>query len=204
MDQFLLVADIRGCKGVTRGNNPYECLKTEYAGMDWDHAMQRENGQLVLDLGITFHPNPADETPLVGLWRLDVMRASYAKAGATKSMLHPACTLQGYGGLQATIEQRRGVSCPNCVPLELHAQLRGNPSTIGKALFLQGHRCIRHILRIPCLLQQIHRDLCRGSRSKSFGVRHEIRASGPAVTEAPDTARTKVSELVTSSCCTSV
>ena len=48
---FFFVADIRGCKGVTRGNNPYECLKTEYAGMDWDHAMQRENGQLVLDLG---------------------------------------------------------------------------------------------------------------------------------------------------------
>jgi hypothetical protein len=41
---FFFIADIRGCKGITHGNNPYHSLKREYPGIDWDYAMQRENG----------------------------------------------------------------------------------------------------------------------------------------------------------------
>ena len=47
---FFFVCDIHGCKGTTHGDDPYESLKKEYLGMDWDYAMKREHGQLVLDI----------------------------------------------------------------------------------------------------------------------------------------------------------
>jgi hypothetical protein len=188
---FFFVADIRGCKGITRGDDPYERLKKEYAGMDWDYAMKRENGQLVLDLGITFQPNATNKTPLVGLWRFDVMQPSYAKAGATKPTLHPTCTMQRYGSLQATMGQRRSRA----------VQLR----------FLSSYMLSFEPIRRPSVKHYFCKDtdayatstefhascnkyieIYQGSRAKSFGVRHEIRASGVAVTAALKFATTKV------------
>jgi hypothetical protein len=193
---FFFVADIRGCKGMTRGPDPYESLQKEYPGMDWEYAMMRENGQLVLDLGITFQPNAADKTPLVGLWRFDVMVPSYEKAGMNKPTIHPACTMPRYGSLQATMAQRRSRA----------VQIR----------FLSSYMLSFEPVRRPSVKHYFCKDtdaydtstefhnsckkyieIYHGSRAKSFGVRHEIRASGQAVIVALKSATTNVSFSVT-------
>jgi hypothetical protein len=188
---FFFVADIRGCKGITHGGDPYECLKKEYLGMDWDYAMKREHGQLILDLGITFQPNPTNQTPLVGLWRFDVVVPSYEKAGMNKPILHPACTMHRYGGLQAVMAQRG--------------------SRAVQTLFLSSYMLSFEAIRRPSVKHYFCKDtdayatstefhascnkyiqVYQGSREKAFGVRHEIRASGPAVITALEFAIDKV------------
>ena len=188
---FFFVCDIRGCKGTPHGDDPYESLKNEYPGMDWDHAMKRENGQLVLDVGITFHPNPVDKTPLVGLWRYDLLEASYEKSRANKPKRHVACTLQDYGGLQATInEQRsRAVQIRFLSTYMLSFESIRRPSvkqyfctdTDAYATSMEFNACCREYTAIY-----------HGSRKKSFGVRHEIRASGPAAQIALSVVKEKV------------
>lgn len=177
---FFFVCDIRGCKGTTHGDDPYESLKKEYPGMDWDYAMKREHGQLVLDLGITFHPNPVDETPLVGLWRYDLLEASYVKSGANKPKRYVACTMQDYGGLQATINEHRSraVQIRFLSTYMLSFESIRRPSvkqyfcadTDAYATSTEFHTCCKQ-----------YTTIYQGSRKKSFGVRHEIRASGPTV-----------------------
>jgi hypothetical protein len=188
---FFFVADIRGCKAATHTEDPYESLKKEYPSMDWEYAMNRENGQLVLDLGMTFHPAPDDKTPLVGLWRYDRMQASYNKTGAHKPKVYTACTLQHYGGMQATIDEHRSrtVQMRFLSTYMLAFESIRQPSakqyfcenTDAYATSTDFHSCCNRYI-----------GLYHGSRQKSFGVRHEIRASGPAVQVALSIAKAKV------------
>ena len=56
-------------------------------------------GELVMDLGITFHLEWTE--PLVGLWRLEQLKASFGASGFTRGNIHHTCTLGQYGGIQA-------------------------------------------------------------------------------------------------------
>ena len=188
---FFFVCDIRGCNGTTHGDDPYESLKKEYPCMDWDYAMEREHGQLVLDLGITFHPNPVDQTPLVGLWRYDLLEPSYDNSGANKPKRYVACTMQDYGGLQATLNEHRSrvVQIRFLSTYMLSFESIRRPSikqyfcadTDAYATSTEFHTCCKQ-----------YTSIYQGSRKKSFGVRHEIRASGPAAQVALSVAKAKV------------
>jgi hypothetical protein len=72
------VLEIKGCKGLTKvianGKKTLrDCLGTaltnfqsEFSGLDWEYMMDRHEGELVCDIGITHHPKHSE--PLVGLW----------------------------------------------------------------------------------------------------------------------------------------
>ncbi|KAH7902995.1 hypothetical protein BJ138DRAFT_1120858, partial [Hygrophoropsis aurantiaca] len=109
---FFFIADTRGIKLNTitvrgRSPNPLHTLYQEIPTLDWEHMMRRENGQLLLDLGVSYHPDPVSGEPMVGMWKLNSVHASYAKAGMNKPEEFKTCTMPRHGGLQATMERTR-------------------------------------------------------------------------------------------------
>lgn len=74
-------------------------LREELNCLNWDYMANRCNGELFVDLGITYHPK--GNSPLVGLWRLDHLEASYGAGGYNLGRMHHHNTLSHYGGLQA-------------------------------------------------------------------------------------------------------
>jgi hypothetical protein len=112
---FFFVLEMKGSKLYTKeiatGNQ--ECLKTcfedfwmEFPGLDWDYTLDRSHGELYMDLGITY--NAKSPEPLVGLWKLDSLEASYGLRDYTMGTIHHLNTLSCYGGLQA---EMAGVRC---------------------------------------------------------------------------------------------
>ncbi|KAG1808883.1 uncharacterized protein BJ212DRAFT_1484738 [Suillus subaureus] len=75
---FFFVLEGKGIKLWTkdgqngRYNSPYEALKANFTNLDWDHMMDRNNGELYLDVGISF--NPTDLYLRQSLQSLDVER----------------------------------------------------------------------------------------------------------------------------------
>lgn len=82
-------------------------FRNTFASLDWDYMMNRENGELICDVGVTIHP--VHSVPLVGLWRLDYLEASYGAGGYYQGNLHTINTLANYGGLQAAMPNNRSM-----------------------------------------------------------------------------------------------
>lgn len=80
-------------------------LHDEFSGLDWQYMSDRQLGELFCDIGITYHPE--DVRPLVGLWKLDALEASFGAGGYLKGNLHNINTLSHYGGLQAEMGSQR-------------------------------------------------------------------------------------------------
>lgn len=58
---YFFVLDIRGCKLMTTSDDPqstnaYERLIKEFKGLDWEYMMNRTVGELLVDIGVGFHP----------------------------------------------------------------------------------------------------------------------------------------------------
>jgi hypothetical protein len=82
-----------------------DTLHDEFSGLDWPYMSDRMLGELFCDMGITYHPE--DDRPLVGLWKLDALEASFGAGGYLKGQLHNINTLSRYGGLQAEMGSPR-------------------------------------------------------------------------------------------------
>ena len=80
-------------------------LIEQFPAMDWGYLFDREHGELFLDIGISW--NPAGEEPLVSLWRLDKLDASFGKGGFNMGTIHNISTLARYGGMQAEMSKER-------------------------------------------------------------------------------------------------
>ena len=182
---FFFVADSRGIKKSTSvlvqsDGCPYQSLCKNYPSMDFEYMMKRENGQLLMDLGMAFHPNPRDKEPRIGLWRLDRLQGSYAAAGLKTGTVHHFNTLMNYGGMQSEMTVAR--------------------AGIVQLVYRQSYNLIHEIVRRPgepvyfcedsdaynnnyafasCL--DDFQTMYLGSFDKSFGVREEMRGSGIAI-----------------------
>ena len=77
-----------------------EKFKRSFTGLDWDYMINRKEGELICDIGITVQPSECNEE-LVGLWCLDCLEASYEAGGYLSGNIHTLNTLSMYGGLQA-------------------------------------------------------------------------------------------------------
>jgi hypothetical protein len=111
------ILEIKGCKGFTKQvvddmedvkdtmKRALDTLHDEFSGLDWPYMSDRMLGELFCDMGITYHPE--DERPLVGLWKLDALEASFGAGGYRKGQLHNINTLSRYGGLQAEMGSPR-------------------------------------------------------------------------------------------------
>ncbi|KAH7917549.1 hypothetical protein BV22DRAFT_994939, partial [Leucogyrophana mollusca] len=199
---FFFIADARGIKLNTvtvrgRDMNPLVTLYTEIPTLDWDYMMKRENGQLLLDLGISYHPDPVDQEPLVGLWKLNSLHASYAKAGMNKPEEFKTCTMPRHGGLQATMESNRSrsVQLPFRSTYQLIFEAVRRPGQEEK--FCADSEAYENTAEFQQTCQEFI-TIYQGAKQKSYGVREEIRGSGYAVREAIRCAWGKAAEYLQS------
>ncbi|KAG2060468.1 hypothetical protein BDR06DRAFT_1053650 [Suillus hirtellus] len=72
--------------------------------------MDRNNEELYLDVGISFNPT----SQLVGLWRLNALKASFQKEGFRKGITYHTNTLRRYGGIQAEMLLANARSSQTC------------------------------------------------------------------------------------------
>lgn len=103
---FFFVLDARGIKLLSKQcgpeETPFQALQRVVPGLDWNYMLDRTNGELYLDLGVSFHPTNTTE-PMVGLWRLDSLRSSYVLMGKSSrnSKEYHYNTMRDYGGFKA-------------------------------------------------------------------------------------------------------
>jgi hypothetical protein len=177
------VVDSRGIKLLSKQyelqTQPQGTIQKMLPFLDLEHMMDREHGELVLDLGISYHP-PTNQGPRIGLWKLAKVNNSYGIMGTTKGRQHHTCTLDGYGGRQAPLGKAR----------KLHTQL----------LLRSTYNLVFEVVRVGSQTQylctdadavmagdrymkacQSWKDLFHKAISQSFGVREEVRGSAAAI-----------------------
>jgi hypothetical protein len=147
--------------------------------------MLRENGQLLLDVGLAY--NLADkEGPLVALWNLSKVRSSYSAAGMNAPTVHHTNTFARYGGMQVEmgLERQRIVQLcfRSTYGLCYQPVRRGRGGDIKfckDSDAFHGNTQFRKSIRS-------HIRMLEGSKNKSFGVRDELRGSGAAIRDVTD------------------
>ncbi|KDQ07780.1 hypothetical protein BOTBODRAFT_180456 [Botryobasidium botryosum FD-172 SS1] len=109
---FFFVVNLKGCKqsssitiklddlDLPKSEGPLAKLERQFSELDFDYMWGRRNGELYLDLAISFHPDKEcagprgpERMPLVGLWRQEWLVASYGVARFTMGKAHYANTL---------------------------------------------------------------------------------------------------------------
>jgi len=105
---FFFVVQIKGSKGVAHAQKgdlvesmraSLDRFKESFPALNWSYMKDRRNGELICDVGVTVQP--VGDEPLVGLWRLDCLDASFGAGGYKSGNLHTLNTLSMFGGLQA-------------------------------------------------------------------------------------------------------
>ncbi|KAN0101312.1 hypothetical protein V8E55_001296 [Tylopilus felleus] len=108
---FFFVLDCKGIKLWAKTSlfqedtSLIKVLSSGIPALDWSYMVDRNNGELLVDLGIGIHPTC--DQKLVGLWRLDALEASFGAGGFLRGNIHHTCTLGRYGGIQAEMSQER-------------------------------------------------------------------------------------------------
>jgi hypothetical protein len=192
---FFFVVDSRGIKVLSKQyalhTEPLIVLQDMFPFLDMNHMVDRRHGELLLDLGISYHPPPHSE-PLVGLWKLAEVDNSYKVMGANAGKTHHTCTLECYGGRQAKI-----------------GKFRRNRTQL---LYRSTYNLVFEIVRVGGCVEYLcaDADAIRGNdkytrgceawktlflqaASKSFGVREEVRGSAAAILDMFPVAHDKVS-----------
>lgn len=190
---FFFVMEAKGIKAMTHfvtgtgGPNPYEQLKKQFPYLDFDALQKRENGQILMDLGMGFHPNRPDDDmePVVGMWNLEYLIASYGAAGMKKPSIYPSNTMPAYGGCQAEMGRLRGslvqIVFRSTYNLSYEAvrRIRG-----GHDSFCEDGDAYQVNHKFKTSIQDYSKML-KGAKLKdhSHGCREELRASGTAIVE---------------------
>jgi hypothetical protein len=191
---FFVVIDSRGIKLLSKQSgiihDKYQALTSMLPEMDWDYMSDRSNGELFLDLGISYHP-PTWHEPLVGLWRLEQVNESYELMGMKKGTTHHTSMLARYGGRQAEMKSRRSQSVHLC--------------------FRSTYNLCFEVIRLPGQTNYLCNDtdaikvnnkfltacdhwkrLFQDAENRSYGVREEVRGSGLAIKDLLNVASEKV------------
>lgn len=176
--------------------DPWDALQQEFPQLDFPHMVDRRHGEFVVDIGCTFHPMA--EQPLVGLWKLAALEASFGAGGFNRGNLHNIGMLSEYGGLQAEMPEERArhshVLFRSAYGLQYEAirSVDNHPhfAEDGDAFSLNyeyNEECNRRI------------ELYEGSASRtSYGVRDEYRMGGDAAMNVLQHCGEMVSELLPS------
>jgi hypothetical protein len=191
LDRFgshFFVMDARGIKDSTNivveaGGDPYAELCHKFPHCDWDYMEKRENGQLLMDLGMGFHPNPDVETPLVFLWDLEEINQSYNAAGMNEGKVHHAGMMGRYGGRQAEMEKKRNEIVQLCFRSTYSLNYQPFRRTFGGEINLCEDVDAFEVNSTYRNSVENNVKMMYGSLQKSFGARDEVRGSGTAIRE---------------------
>jgi hypothetical protein len=167
---------------VESGGCPYETLCKNYPSMDWEYMMKRENGQLLMDLGMAFHPNPRDQEARIGLWKLDKLHKSHAAAGLKAGNIHHFSTMMNYGSMQSEMAVARAGIVQLCFrsSYNLIYEVVRRP---GEPVYFCDDSDAYNANHAFAACLDNFQAMYLGSVKKSFGVREEMRGSGIAIKE---------------------
>jgi len=178
-----IVADGRGMKLATKQCVPegtskrsystdFKLVQDRFPDLCWDQMLNRDKGELYLDMGVSFHSRYKD--PLVGLWRLPSLRESFDSMGAKKGIVHHLTTLGYYGGIKAEMQLKRKeeTHLVSRISYCLAFELVRNP---GHAEYLCGDKEVINRSKRFIGACRNWRELFLSGSTRSFGVRDEIR-----------------------------
>jgi hypothetical protein len=184
---FFFVLDARGIKLLSKqygpGETAFQALQRIVPGLDWNYMLDRNNGELYLDLGVSFHPINTIE-PMVGLWRLEGLQSSYALMGksSSKNKEYHYNTMRDYGGVKA----------------ETSCHVMHHTHIVKRISYNLHFECVRqpgqqtYITSLDNAIQcnQKYLDGCtrwmkalEAGTKRSYGVHDELRASASVVLE---------------------
>lgn len=179
---FFFVVEGKGIKLLTKDGqgvhvSPELALRNNLSCLDWDYMLDRNHGELIVDVGVSF--TPISKQAIIGLWRLDALEESYAAGGFNRGVVHHHSTLYNYGALQAEMPQDRAlythVAFRNTYNLYYEAIRPSN----NRPTFLSDHHAYK-------LGDEYYKEcagivkIFRKVKSKTYGVRDEYRVSGQA------------------------
>lgn len=188
LGSFFFLLDGRGMKHTTSTNvkaerDPYLELTDRFPVLDWEHMMLRRNGQLLMDLGMGFHPCSPHGEPLVALWHLESLDKSYSMAGLNQGTTHHLNTFESYGGRQAEMGMLRQrivqLSFRSSYGLYYQPVRRGRGGDVKFCKEVDAYDA-NHSFSDSI---SSYIKVFKGSVSKSFGGRDEMRGSGVAIKE---------------------
>ena len=84
---FFFVLDAHGIKFLSKQQSneetAFEVLKRLTSALDWKHMLDHQQGELYLDLGISYHVKTSGGgEPVVGLWWMELLNKSYDLIGS--------------------------------------------------------------------------------------------------------------------------
>jgi len=175
-----------------RFQGPEEALLRNLPDLDWHHMMDRKHGELLVDVGVSFTPRSSD-VPVVGLWRLDALEASFGAGGYNKGQLHHHNTLSRYGALQAEMQKERCQQTHVAFRSAYNLYYEAVRTTNNQVSFATDSDAYKTSSNYMTECFNIERVLT-GSKDKTYGVRDEYRTSGEAARLILDSVITKVSD----------
>lgn len=108
---FFFVTEGKGVKLLTQcsldeagGDGPWKRLQEQFQDFDFPYMASRENGELVVDVGITFQPE--FPTPVVGLWTLDLLSEIYTASAFRQAEPFGAAGLASHGSLKGLATEK--------------------------------------------------------------------------------------------------
>ena len=107
---YFFVLEMRGVKVPTSSQdigqkNPWDALVGNYPGFDWPYMENTDNGELLVDIGVGFHPS--EEEAVVGFWHIDLLRLAFDYGGYNQGTTHSVSTVTCIGGIQAEMSKAR-------------------------------------------------------------------------------------------------
>jgi len=187
------VIQVKGSKGLFQADGmtlasslqqSLKRLEESFGGLDLSYMRDRTNGELIMDIGVTIQPE--NDRPLVGLWRLDCLEASFGAAGFLSGNIHTLNTFSLYGALQAESPEMRckrsHVAFRSAYPLSYEAtRQRDNSRDLfnKKDVYQQNNTFQQELEDVRNIFQN-------KANKKSYGVRDEFRVGAAALEEMMD------------------
>lgn len=162
--------------------------------LDIDYMMDRDKGELVLDMGVSYHAEHPGEGPLVGLWRLSMIKETYNRMGFRKPLRHHTNTLNTLGGMQAKarMSTRNSQHILSRLSYNLAYQVIRAPGTTEYLTSVEN--AIQGNSKFVDACQRWEMLFSRASL-KGYGVRDETRGSAKAIFNMLDSSREEVISL---------
>ncbi|RPD71541.1 hypothetical protein L226DRAFT_547241 [Lentinus tigrinus ALCF2SS1-7] len=149
-------------------NTPLSRLQKRFPSLD--------NGELTIDVD-----SMADNEPLTGLWRLEVLEQSFAAGGFNRGQQHNIGTLSRYGALQAPMARERSYLTHITFRSAYNLQYEMTRPSDNRPFFAEDGNAydVNETYMNEC---QCRISLFRGkSVNTTYGVRDEYRVGGQAV-----------------------
>ena len=199
---MFFVLQVKGSKGVTHSEREdlrdsaaaaLDRFTHSFSGLDWEYMKDRKQGELFCDVGVTIQP--IGDEPLVGLWRLDCLDASFGAGGYNVGNMHTLNTLSMFGGLQAesprSRQRRTHIAFRSSYNLayEVTRKHDNRRSLFNeKEVYSRDNQFISDVANV----QTIYGEKAIGN---SYGVRDEYRVGGAALCDIIDCISEAVSQL---------